>query len=214
MHDELSLRERKKQATHGLLRRTAIELFTERGFDEVSVATIAEEAGVSKMTVFNYFGTKEDLVFGPLEEHTDDTARAVRERAAGDSAVAAVREQFLAALARHDPVTGLCDNPLVLQVRRLIMATPSLTQRALGVRDRSESALAGELETQAPGSSLTARVAAAQIMQVCRVLVHDNAKRLSNGESIDAVYPEAVANVEAAFALLESGLGSYCKRSS
>ena len=57
------LRERKKQQTRELLAETARRLFTERGFERVSVAEIARVADVSEKTVFNYFPTKEDLVY-------------------------------------------------------------------------------------------------------------------------------------------------------
>ncbi len=63
----------------------------EKSFDAVSVQEIADAAEVSKMTVFNYLGTEEDLVFRPIEDHFSDAARAVRDRAPGESAVAAVR---------------------------------------------------------------------------------------------------------------------------
>src|ERR1700742_3824371 len=56
------LRERKKEQTRAVIARTAIRMFLERGFDHVSIAEIAAAAGVSKMTVTNYFPTKEDLV--------------------------------------------------------------------------------------------------------------------------------------------------------
>jgi len=39
---------------------SALALFLERGFDHVSINEIAGAAGVSKMTVFNYFPAKED----------------------------------------------------------------------------------------------------------------------------------------------------------
>src|SRR3989440_5165790 len=108
------------------LREVAIGLFTERGFDGVSVSEIAATADVSKMTVLNYFPTKEDLVVSPLEDHVDEPARVVRERAAGESAVAALRRQFLAALAGRDPATGLNDVPRVRAMQQLMMSTPAL----------------------------------------------------------------------------------------
>src|ERR1700712_5361728 len=60
---ELGLRERKKRETRQHLSDIATGLFYERGFDAVSVAEVADAAGVSKMTVFNYFPRKEDLFF-------------------------------------------------------------------------------------------------------------------------------------------------------
>ncbi len=69
MNEGMGLRERKKRETRRRLLETATTLFSERGFDQVSVAEIADAADVSKMTVFNYFDSKEDLVFAPLEEH-------------------------------------------------------------------------------------------------------------------------------------------------
>src|SRR5262249_10990547 len=67
MAGELGLRERKKQRTRQLLSETARRLFSERGFEQVSIAEIAREAEVSEQTVFNYFPSKEDLVYSGLE---------------------------------------------------------------------------------------------------------------------------------------------------
>lgn len=142
MTEGMSLRERKKLQTRHRLLAAATELFAERGFDKVSVAEIAEAAEVSKMTVFNYFSGKEDLVLAPMEEHVGDVARTVRDRAPGESALAAVRGQFVAAVERRDPSVGMSDLPVVLGVRRLIQETPALLTRAHGFSMRSFDLLA------------------------------------------------------------------------
>ncbi len=67
MEGELGLRERKKLRTRQLIAETARRMFTERGFDAVPVAAVARAAEVSEATVFNYFPTKEDLVFHGME---------------------------------------------------------------------------------------------------------------------------------------------------
>lgn len=50
-------------ATRALLQERAMELFVRQGFDGTTVAQIADAAGVSHMTFFRYFPTKESVVF-------------------------------------------------------------------------------------------------------------------------------------------------------
>jgi AcrR family transcriptional regulator len=211
---ELSLRERKKQQTRDRLWRAAVDLFSERGFDQVSVAEIAAAAEVSKMTVFNYFPSKEDLILGPMEAHVADPARIVRERQPGESAVAALRRHFLAGLAARDPSVGLNDDPAVLRVQRLIRTTPALLIRAYDSLFRSEELLSQELGGPPEGSvsGLTARVAAAQIIAIRNVLIGEIVRRLLAGESAEEVYPGAVRDAQQGFDLLEGGLGDYHTR--
>src|SRR5262250_822800 len=83
------LRERKKQQTRQRMIDVALELFDERGFDKVPVADVARAAEVSEATVFNYFPTKEDLVFQGMEAFEAELLRAVRDRPVGESAAAA-----------------------------------------------------------------------------------------------------------------------------
>ncbi|MET7463174.1 TetR/AcrR family transcriptional regulator [Nonomuraea sp. NPDC005501] len=204
------MRELKKQQTQRSLWRTAIELFLERGFDNVSVAEIAAAVQVSKKTVFNYYATKEDLVLAPMEAHVDDAARVVRERAPGETAVAALRRHFLAMLAERDASTGIDDTPEVLSVMRLIQSTPALQVRAFAFHRHAQELLERELAAQSGRDDVTARVAAAQIIYTRAALVTENLRRLFAGEPADAVYPDASADAERAFDLLEKGLGDYC----
>ena len=74
----VSLRERKKLATRRLLRRAALELVGERGLANVTVEDIAEAADVSPRTFFNYFPSKEAVLFGG----EPDRAAALRDRVA------------------------------------------------------------------------------------------------------------------------------------
>ncbi|HEX3908659.1 MAG TPA: TetR family transcriptional regulator [Mycobacteriales bacterium] len=74
------LRERKKSQTRVVIAETAAELFRRHGFDAVTVESVAQAAGVSKKTVFNYFPTKEDLVFDRTEDRLSGLLAAVTER--------------------------------------------------------------------------------------------------------------------------------------
>src|SRR5215471_12164167 len=89
MEGELGLRERKKQRTRQLIAETARRMFVERGFDAVPVAAVARAAEVSEATVFNYFPTKEDLVYQGMEAFENELLAAIRDRPAGESFVVA-----------------------------------------------------------------------------------------------------------------------------
>jgi AcrR family transcriptional regulator len=57
-----SRRERKKIVARSQILSTAIELFSRRGLDAVTIDEIAAAADVGKGTIYNYFATKEDIV--------------------------------------------------------------------------------------------------------------------------------------------------------
>jgi AcrR family transcriptional regulator len=206
----LGLRERKKIQTRRTLWRTAMGLFVEHGFDNVSVAQIAAAAEVSKMTVFNYFPTKEDLVLGPMSDHVDEPARVVAARGPGETPLSAIRRHFIASVEAQDPSSGLNDDPEILSVHRLIHETPVLLQRALSVQAQMEDLLARELDGPEPG--LTARVVAAQLIGTRNLLINENVRRLVAGEPVEMVRALAVTLAGEAFGLLGQGLSNYAAR--
>ncbi|AVJ33685.1 TetR family transcriptional regulator [Stenotrophomonas sp. MYb57] len=61
-------REQRKAETRQTISDVATWLIIERGFEAVSMSEIADAAGVSRKTVFNYFASKEQLVFDRDEE--------------------------------------------------------------------------------------------------------------------------------------------------
>jgi len=128
------LRERKKQRTREQLVRVSTRLFAERGFENVTVAEIAVAADVSKMTVFNYFPFKEDLVFDVHERMAESLARAVRERAVGRSALRGLREAYLAALAGGGGT--VLTGRVSAEFARLVRDSPRLRSREREIGDR------------------------------------------------------------------------------
>jgi AcrR family transcriptional regulator len=125
----LGLRERKRRRTYDTISAKAIALFLERGYDQVSVADVADAAEVSKPTLFRYFASKEELVVHRFADHQGEAARVVAGRPDGVSPVEALHRHFAAGLAARDPVTGLNDHPNVLAYHRMVFSTPSLVAR-------------------------------------------------------------------------------------
>ncbi|MDX3244709.1 helix-turn-helix domain-containing protein [Streptomyces sp. ME18-1-4] len=209
--ETMGLRERKKLETGKRIYRTAVALFAEKGFDNVSVQEIADAAEVSKMTVFNYFGTKDDLVFRPVEDHFWDAARAVRERGPGESAVEAVRRHFLEMVEARDPAVGLHSEPFARQVRQLVMDTPVLMERAFLAAQKGTRALAALLAEET-GDPMLATVAAAMLSAARNALIEEHHARHDAGESLEAIAADAPERAARAFALVEQGLGDYARK--
>ncbi|NEC29500.1 TetR family transcriptional regulator [Streptomyces sp. SID8111] len=205
MGDEGGLRERKKRQMYRRLSDTAIGLFLERGYEQVTVADVAAAVDVSKPTLFRYFPAKEDLVLHRLADHVGEAGRVVAGRPAGQSPLEALRRHFLDGLDRRDPVTGLNDDPDVLAFHRLLYGTPSLVARLHAHVERDENALAEVLDREF-GGGVRARLAAGQIVAVRRVLAQENWRAITAGGAADALYPEAVAVARSAFGRLEAGL--------
>jgi AcrR family transcriptional regulator len=194
------LRERKKARTRDAIADAAISMFLDRGYDHVSVADVAAAAEVSKPTLFRYFATKEDLILHRFADHQGEAARVVRDRPAGIAPLAALHRHFRAGLDDRDPITGLNDHPTVLAFHRLVFGTPQLVARLTQYTLDEEESLSDSL-----GGGITACLIAAQVVAVQRVLARATWQKLVDGRSADEVYPEAVAEADAAFALLPDG---------
>ena len=85
------LRERKKLRTREAIVDAALRLFEERGFDQTTIADIAEAADIAPRTFFGYFPSKEDVVFADFPTRIDGLAARLAERPADETAIDAMR---------------------------------------------------------------------------------------------------------------------------
>ncbi len=69
--ENMSLREKKKIETKNRIFEVSGKLFKEKGFENTTIDEITKEAGIAKGTFFNYFPTKESLVFYFAEQKAD-----------------------------------------------------------------------------------------------------------------------------------------------
>lgn len=142
------LRELKKERTRRTLLLTAYRLFEEKGYDATTVGEIAAAAEVSQGTFFNYFATKEDLVFAGRAHIADAGLAELNRRDPADSPVDAVVRAFEAMLTaeRHsDP------DDLEQHRARLLVTVPSLYATSLRRLFDIQNAMASRLRTAFPG---------------------------------------------------------------
>jgi AcrR family transcriptional regulator len=202
------LRERRKREARRAISGVAMAMFESRGFDEVTISQVAEAAGVSKMTVTNYFPRKEDLVFDRAEVIIASLAGAVAARAPGESLLAAVRRDYAERIAAGDVTLGVPTPAFA----RLVSGSHALAGRRREIADLTEQALAAEIAAEAGADDPQQRIVAAQLATVHRVLFEEGAGRILAGEPRDEVCLALAAAARGAFDLLEPSLGGYCVR--
>jgi len=208
------LRERKKQQTRQLLERTARRLFAQHGFEQVSVAEIARAADVSEATVYNYFPTKEDLVYGGMQIFEDDLLQAIRDRPAGESVLAAfarfvLRPRGLLAATETSASEELASIP------RIIVNSPALLSREAQLLASYTEALASVIADESGAGSDDPRpwVTANALMGVHHaVLTYLRHRILAGQHSLPDLARDVRSHGETALALLAEGFGDYARK--
>jgi AcrR family transcriptional regulator len=133
MSDTLSprLRDRKKTETWAAIHEAAATLAHQHGAENASVTAIADSAGVSPRTFFNYFRTKEDAILG-LREPVLDPELSSR-LTTGDDLLDQVT-RLLFTVAR----TAVGDSDIVRR-RELLKQDPNLFRRQLEYLAKAEA---------------------------------------------------------------------------
>jgi AcrR family transcriptional regulator len=204
------LRERKKRLTRQQISDVATTLFVVRGFDHVTVSEIAEIVGVSEKTVYNYFPTKESLVFDRVDEGISRLVAALRERETGESPTRAMLRAI------REDTHELEEQPEEIQMflpvfSEMIASTPSLHAAWLELQERivkvanEELAARAEIDPREPEPMIAARaIVGLQELAFTSRIRHIEAG-LRGGELREAV----LADLERAARLLDTGLWSF-----
>jgi AcrR family transcriptional regulator len=201
------LRAQKKQQTREAIATAAADLFHHRGFEHVTVDDVARAAGVSRQTVFNYFPSKEQMLFDRDAEIEALLLAAVRDRPPGTSLTGAFRahtERFWTRMHRV-----LTNGPLPHGFWEIVTVNPSL-------RDYAEATFARQ--ARLVGAAIAAETGAAADDPVCqaaaRALCGTNVSlltygldRLVAGDDPETVVADVLAAANRAYDLLEHGLG-------
>ena len=187
------LRERKKHATRRAIHEAGLRLFAERGFAATTMEQIAEAADVSRATVFTYFPSKEDIVFGDAPLALAALGDQLRD---AQATIPAVRDWLR-------PLTGWMEPDLLVQ-RRLALEVPAIGARRAQLSREIEAIVGDALVAElGPERTLAARLAAATLVAALSVAEDAAAERMERvgrpltPEEIDAILDAAVAFAEA-----------------
>ncbi|MBB5609334.1 MULTISPECIES: TetR/AcrR family transcriptional regulator [unclassified Janthinobacterium] len=194
------LRENKKKETRQRISDVATALFFERGYDAVTVDEIAVAAQVSKMTIFNYFARKEELIL----DREDDLKllpfrRALRSRPAGQAPLAALR-----ALVQemHQQKHAMCHvSSQAVDWWVLVEASPALKARLRELADEAAEELAIELGGANPDAST--RLMAGMIVLTVRLAREEAIRLVKRKDSANKASAAFLALMEEGFSAAE-----------
>jgi AcrR family transcriptional regulator len=200
------LRERKKRATRNAIRDAAMKLFADHGFGGTTIDQIAEAADVSRATVFSYFPTKEEIVFGEAGAAIDELATRLHDRPDHHATIEVVRAWL-------DDLAGWFEPELVLQ-QRLAREVPVVGARRLQLFGDAERAIADSLHAELGlDQQLAARLAAAALVAGLRVAEETAAARMEQQDRA-LTGPEVAALLDGAVLFAEAGIAAIRARSS
>jgi AcrR family transcriptional regulator len=164
-----SLRERKKAATRQALHAAVLELAVSKGFDAVTVESIADHANVSRRTFSNYFANKEEALLYGEQMRVERLLHDLRDRPAEEAPWAALIHAGLTLAAELDEV-----DPRWLAQLRLVRRHPSLLARQVAAHATLERELAAEIARRfdrPEGEPLRSRVLAAVFLSTLRTAI-------------------------------------------
>ncbi|MFC4008795.1 TetR family transcriptional regulator [Nonomuraea purpurea] len=128
---EETRRERKKRQTKELLVATALRLFAEQGYEETTVAQIASVADVATKTFFNYFPSKEDVLFAEIDGYMDVVADVVAARRPSDTVADVLLRTCEQVIVHYLTASPMADDELAEVCARLVATVPAVRAKAL-----------------------------------------------------------------------------------
>ncbi|CAA9462912.1 MAG: Transcriptional regulator, AcrR family [uncultured Rubrobacteraceae bacterium] len=190
----LGLRERTRRAVQTEIGDAAMRLFLERGFEATTMEQIANEVGISRRSLFRYFGTKEDIVLGHLVE----TGLAVRDALEARPADEGPWEALRAALESLALAPGYSPER-TLKISKMLYGTPSLRAGHLEKRLRWQELLVPNIQKRLGAGSGDAPDPRARAIVACALTCLDVAgeiwTRHEGEEDLGRLFDRAVAAV-------------------
>ncbi|MBN9747055.1 TetR family transcriptional regulator [Amycolatopsis sp. A1MSW2902] len=195
--------ERGGPQTRARILAVANRLFVERGYEAVTVAEIAREAGVSSVTVFNHFARKEDLFLDRAADAVDLLRAAVRDRAPDADILTSLQGLCFRLCEDRAPLSGISANSVPFF--RTVAGSPALIARARAIGSELQSVLAEEL-AQDPAFDGDGFLLAAFFIAGYSAVLVETVRRRIEGEPDRAVAKNHRARLDQLFTALRDGV--------
>jgi len=117
-----------KEKTKIKILNSAVELIIEKGFKHASMREMAKNAGVSNPTIYNYFPTKEKILYAYVEQKHKETIAIIQK--IDDFNTYTLREQ-LQALVETELELYLEDREFILQISDMVFHSSGLKIESL-----------------------------------------------------------------------------------
>jgi AcrR family transcriptional regulator len=177
-----SLRAQRRAETQRAIQGHAVRLFSERGYDATTVTDVAAAAGVSPMTVYRHFPTKEDLVL--VDQHDQLIAERVAASQPDQPLVRRIATALIeSASTLTDPSTTqerTANEQFLLARLRLMISTPALRAKHLDNYYRLQQAIVDALDHDEADPDATFRAHAAA--SACLAAMHTALVRWAEDE--------------------------------
>ncbi len=193
------------EQTRDRIAAVASGLFSERGFEAVTVAEVARASGVSSVTVFNHFPRKEDLFFDRSLDADALLRAAVDERSPTIDVLESLRARMLRLLSTRHPLSGLDERSAAFF--RTVEGSPALVARAREIAADLQRVLADELE-QDPTFTGDAPLLAAFVVGGYATVLVETARRVAAGEAPGSLVADHRVRLERLFEALRHGVAA------
>src|ERR1700754_3930060 len=148
---EESRRERKKRLTRQQIVMVAIRLFEEHGYEQTTVAQIAAAADVDPKTFFNYFRSKDEVLFTGVEHDFDVLLRPIAQCRPDESPGEVLSRAIQEFAAHRRPKVPRREPEELSAAMRLAMSTPALLAKGLYLMLDLQQRIVDELLKAFPG---------------------------------------------------------------
>jgi AcrR family transcriptional regulator len=200
---ETGLRERKKARTRQHIADVAARLFAEHGYEQVAVTDVAREAEVAEQTIYNYFGTKEQLVIDRDQQIQDRLVDLIRNRPPGLSPAAAIRDFVLAdvdAIRRAPPAAWRGE------LGYLATTSPTVHRLMLEMISRQAEAIAAAISATTSMAPELATLQGIALAGVFQIIITTAGRRTQQGRSPKKIADELHPMVETVLDALDRWL--------